>query len=76
MSVHDALRFIGEVRKSEALKEELRPLLGGADLEQVCRIGVEAGFVFTTDELRAAYKHDWAMRWLRDRIREGASSDR
>lgn len=36
-----------------------------AELETLTGIGAEAGFEFTADDLQAAFKHDWRMRWLR-----------
>lgn len=74
MSVPEALRFLSEVKQDPALRDRLRGLGAPADLEPVRRVGAAAGFAFTADELRTAFKHDWAMRWLRHRIREGDGS--
>jgi len=74
MSVPEALRFLNESRQDLALQGRLRRLGDPSDLEPVRQIGQDAGFVFTTDDLRSAYKHDWAVRWLRHRIREESAS--
>ena len=76
MSVQDAFMFLTESRQDPALRDRLHGLGASADLESVRQVGREAGFVFTTSDLRTAYKHDWDARWLRHRIREeGASSE-
>ena len=63
MSVQAALQFIQEVGKSEALKDRIRALGRDADAEALARIGTEAGYDFTAEELQAAFKRDWAARW-------------
>lgn len=73
MSVHDALRFMEAVRKNPALQEQVRSAHDHTGLEQLPRLGREVGLSFTVDDLRAAYRHDWAMRWLRERIRENGA---
>lgn len=66
MSTQAAFSFIRKVRiQDEALRDQVRALGQDAGLESVVQIGAEAGFNFTTEELRAAYKHDWAMRMIR-----------
>lgn len=65
MSVQVALQFIQQVRKDESLKSQLQVLSGNVDLETLVKIGNEAGFTFTSQDLQNAYKQDWAMRWFR-----------
>lgn len=64
MSVQTALQFIQQVRADEGLKNRLLSLNSSPDLESFVKLGAEVGLVFTTEELEAAHKHDWAMRWL------------
>lgn len=63
MSVQAALRFIQQVGKDEALKDRIRALGREADLDDLARIGAEAGHDFTAEELQAAFKRDWDARW-------------
>ena len=65
MSVQAALKFIHRIRQDDALCERVRARGGKGDLDQVAAIGAEAGFEFSVDELRQAFKHDWTMRWIR-----------
>jgi hypothetical protein len=37
----------------------------GDDLHEVVRLGEQMGYEFSVDDLRAAFRHDWQMRWLR-----------
>ena len=46
------------------------------DLQAVVEAGREAGFTFTADELRTAYRQDWGLRWLRRRMLEASSTDK
>jgi predicted ribosomally synthesized peptide with nif11-like leader len=64
MSVKMALEFIQQVRKDQALRQQLDALRYAADLQAVVRIGADAGFEFSDEELRTAFKHDWGMRWM------------
>jgi predicted ribosomally synthesized peptide with nif11-like leader len=65
MSVKAAMEFIQLVRADESLRRELEALGRAADLECVIRIAQSAGYTFSVEELRVAFKHDWAMRWIR-----------
>jgi predicted ribosomally synthesized peptide with nif11-like leader len=64
MSIQTALRFVQKVREDEGLRSRFQVLGQEADLESLVQIGAEAGFEFTAHELQAAFKHDWAMRWV------------
>lgn len=64
MSVAGALQFIRRVREDEALRGQVRALGTEADEKGLARIGAAAGLEFTVEELRAAFEHDWRMRWL------------
>lgn len=68
MPLRDALQFISEIRQNEELKESVRSMEPETDLQEIVRAGLEAGFVFTADELRSAYRHDWTLRWLHERV--------
>jgi len=65
MSLPTALRFIEHVRRDAATRQAIAALGDGCGLDDIVQIGAAAGFSFTTDDLRAAHKHDWAMRWTR-----------
>jgi predicted ribosomally synthesized peptide with nif11-like leader len=75
MSVENALRFIVAVRSDESLKDRIRLVPPEQGLEAVVRIAAEAGFAFSAEDLRAAHRHEWGMRWIRERIRDGAAPD-
>ncbi|HJU64703.1 MAG TPA: Nif11-like leader peptide family natural product precursor [Gemmatimonadaceae bacterium] len=63
--MHNALLFIRAVREDDELRERIARLTPSAGLDEVVAIAAEAGFLFTAAELRAAHKHDWALRWVR-----------
>lgn len=64
MSVKTALNFIQRVRQDSVVRGRLEALRNVSDLQEVVRIGADAGFEFTAQDLRAAFKHDWGMRWM------------
>jgi hypothetical protein len=64
MSVQTALQFIQELRDDEGLKNRLLARNSSPDLESFVKLGAEIGLVFTVEDLKAAHKHDWGMRWL------------
>jgi predicted ribosomally synthesized peptide with nif11-like leader len=66
MSLQQALQFIQLVRSDETLRARLEPP-GHVDLGALVNIAREQGYAMTEDELRRAFTHDWAMRWLRYR---------
>jgi predicted ribosomally synthesized peptide with nif11-like leader len=65
MSIQEALHFMRKVREDEGLRSRAEALVRGGDLEELVRLAGEAGYPFTVDDLRAAFKHEWAMRWFR-----------
>jgi hypothetical protein len=64
MSVQIALQFIQQLRADQGLKNRLLALDDSHNLERFVKLGSEVGLPFTVDELKAAHKHDWTMRWL------------
>jgi len=65
MSLQSALQFIQQTRRDAALQAQLQALGWRADLAAIAQLGAACGLVFTVEELRTAFKHDWAMRWTR-----------
>lgn len=63
MSVQTALKFIQRVRQEQSVQIQLLALGPGADLDEVAKLGEGMGFSFTSEEMQAAFKHDWVMRW-------------
>lgn len=64
MSLQSALTFIREVRRSDGLRRRLQDKNKRPDISRIVSIGSEAGYDFTEEDLRAAFRHDWVMRWL------------
>ena len=64
-AVQAALDFIARVRADAALRDRVRADAGDGDLDALARLGAECGLHFEADDLRAAFKQDWAMRQLR-----------
>lgn len=64
MSIKTALKFMQQARENESLRAQLQALGHAATLEDVIRLGAEAGYDFSTEEIRTAFKHDWGMRWM------------
>jgi hypothetical protein len=68
MSVQAAMEFIQHVRR----QDEQSLIDGrGDDLSVVVQIGARMGHTFTMDDLRAAFRHDWQMRWLHSGVAQG-----
>jgi hypothetical protein len=65
MSLSDALSFIHRVRGNAELSEEVRSLGISPQLDEVAAIGARHGLAFSGEELRAAHRHDAAMRVVR-----------
>jgi predicted ribosomally synthesized peptide with nif11-like leader len=65
MSVEDALAFLREARRDEALGQQLETLDGDATWEALVQIGARAGFRITSEDLQRAHALDWRMRWVR-----------
>ena len=63
MSVPEALRFIALVRNDPELARQIRALGPDASLERLAGEGASRGIHFSADDLRAAYKFDWKMRF-------------
>ncbi len=68
MSVQNGFRFIQKIRGDDALRERVRAMQDAPEpehgtLDGLVRIGAEAGFDFTAEELVRAHRADWAMRW-------------
>lgn len=69
MALQSALRFIQQTRRDDVLQKQLQSLAHQAALENIVCLGNRIGLSFTVEELRAAFKYDWAMRWLRQQKR-------
>ena len=65
MAIQDALGFIQEARRDEALRRELEGLEDEVTLEDLAHVAAASGFTFTAEELQEAHAHDWRMRWAR-----------
>jgi hypothetical protein len=65
MSLQDALRFAAAVRDDADLTRRIRELGLGTTIDPLVELGAERGMVFTAEELRKAYRIDWAMRAAR-----------
>jgi predicted ribosomally synthesized peptide with nif11-like leader len=65
MAIQDALRFIHEARRDEALRRELEALNDEVTMDDLVFVAAATGFSFTAEELRQAHMHDWRMRWAR-----------
>ena len=64
MSVQTAFQFIQQLRTDNGLKARLLAHYPNPDLDRFVKLGAELGLIFTVEELEAAHKHDWGMRWL------------
>lgn len=62
MSVQSALSFIQAVSEDVELQGRLRALGPDPSPDELVALGAEAGFEFSSSELRAAFARDWAMR--------------
>lgn len=65
MSAQAALHFIAATREHEALREAICHRDADRSLDELVRIGAEAGFAFSAEELQTAFRHDWTMRHFR-----------
>jgi predicted ribosomally synthesized peptide with nif11-like leader len=65
MSIAVALKFIQQIRGDPALNSRVEALGPASELEPLLQLARQAGFAFSEADLRQAFKHDWAMRWLR-----------
>ncbi|HZQ05362.1 MAG TPA: Nif11-like leader peptide family natural product precursor [Anaerolineae bacterium] len=64
MSIKMALEFMQQVRTDQALRGQLQELGYAPTLEEIVNVAAQAGYEFTSEELRHAFKHDWGMRWM------------
>ncbi|MGC1308430.1 MAG: hypothetical protein WA885_14490 [Phormidesmis sp.] len=64
MSVQIALEFVQRLRTDEALKSRFTCPIEEIGIERLVELGADIGLIFTGDEIVAAHKHDWGMRWL------------
>ena len=65
MATQDALQFIHQARRDEALRRELEALGDDISVDDLVRVGARSGFSFTAEELQRGHVHDWRMRWAR-----------
>ncbi|ETX05039.1 hypothetical protein [Candidatus Entotheonella palauensis] len=63
MSVRAAFEWIQQLRANEGLTSQILAT-EHPDLEYFVQLGAQAELIFTVDELKAAHKHEWQMRWL------------
>ncbi len=69
MTVQNALMFLTAVRSDEALRTELEAQRH--DAGALCRLGRACGLAFDARDLQQAFRHDWALRALREGKRVG-----
>ena len=67
MSIQDALGFLWTVRHRADLQERLGALGPAITPEQLMALATEVGSPCSADDLQAAFRHDWVMRWLHHR---------
>lgn len=73
MSVQNALLFVSVARADEVLRSDLRARQD--DVGALFRLAGERGLNFDADDLQQAFRHDWALRALRERKAPVAVSD-
>lgn len=64
MSSRGVHKFIRTVRKDATLRAKIEALGSDPGLEDVVRVAAAAGHAVGSESLRAAYRQDWALRWL------------
>ncbi|MES1975995.1 MAG: Nif11-like leader peptide family natural product precursor [Pseudomonadota bacterium] len=64
MTVQNALLFLAATRRDEALRTELEAQQD--DPGVLCRLGRARGLEFDASDLQQAFRHDWALRALRE----------
>jgi len=62
VSLADALKFIQAAQENEGLRRHIADRRPDPRLRDLAAMGAELGFVFTTEELRAAFEKDWRLR--------------
>lgn len=67
MTIQNAFLFLIQIRSDADTTRQFSPPSTDIDLttDVLIEQGKAAGLSFTPDELRTAFKHDWAMRWQR-----------
>lgn len=65
MPTQTAHNFFRLIRTDEAIKTKFKALLPVEELSPILAFAKAHGFEMSEDELRAGFKHDWAMRWFR-----------
>jgi hypothetical protein len=63
--IADALAFLRDARRDEALNGAVTALGEDATWEGLAAIGAGAGLHFTAAELQEAHALDWRLRWAR-----------
>lgn len=63
VSEQSALVFIRQFRSTRGFR--MLGQAGGGDysMDEILQLAVDRGFCFSKEELVAAHRHDWAMRW-------------
>ncbi|WP_156397174.1 MULTISPECIES: hypothetical protein [unclassified Sphingomonas] len=73
MTVQNALLFLSVARADEVLRSDLRARQD--DVGALFRLAGERGLDFDENDLQQAFRHDWALRALRERKAPVAVSD-
>jgi hypothetical protein len=63
--IADALAFLRDARRDEALNGAVAALGDDATWEALAALGAGAGLRFTAAELQEAHALDWRLRWAR-----------
>ena len=64
MSIQNALAFLHQARRDEAIQRAL-DVPNDLDWPDLVQIGAQAGLDFSVEELQRAHALDWRMRWAR-----------
>ncbi len=64
MTVQNALLFLATARRDAALRNELDARRDDSGV--LCRLGHARGLEFNLGELQQAFRHEWALRALRE----------
>ncbi len=64
MSSRGGHQFIRAVRRDATLRAKIEALGADPRLEDIVCIAASAGHAVEPETLRAAYRQDWALRWL------------
>ncbi len=67
MSAQQALMFINLVRRDETLRLAMIARQDQLGLDDVVAMGSAQGLSFDASSLREAFRHDWALRALRNK---------